>query len=202
MGRAMLEACEDYARAKGGQRMRMTVISVRDTLIAWYQRRGYQLTGETLPFPYGDERVGQPQRDDLAFVVLAGAPVPEVMSRRTSENEDDPAWSESPALRLVDGLAALAPLEALTVETRPVLVLQGAADATFGAAHLEGWRAALLATGRAADAAEVAFVDGFFRPALRDEPALARESGLALLRDAVAAWAARAVSAAPARPAR
>lgn len=73
LGRAMLEACEAYARARGGRRMRMTVISVRDTLIAWYQRRGYQLTGETQPFPYGDERFGQPQRDDLAFVVLEKA---------------------------------------------------------------------------------------------------------------------------------
>lgn len=70
LGRAMLEACEAHARAQGGQRMRMTVISVRDTLIAWYQRRGYALTGETEPFPYGDERFGEPQRDDLAFVVL------------------------------------------------------------------------------------------------------------------------------------
>jgi hypothetical protein len=142
------------------------------------------------------------RRDDLAFVVLAGAPVPEVMSRRTPENEDDPAWDESPALRLVDGLAALAPLEAVTVEMRPVLVLQGAADATFGAAHLEGWRAALLATGRVAEAMELAFVDGFFRSVLHDERALAREAGLVMLRDAVAAWATRAVSAAPARPGR
>lgn len=73
LGRAMLEACEAYAKARGAQRMRMTVISVRDTLIAWYQRRGYQPTGETQPFPYGDERFGQPQRDDLAFVVLEKA---------------------------------------------------------------------------------------------------------------------------------
>lgn len=70
LGRAMLEACEAHAKTRGGTRMRMTVISVRDTLIAWYQRRGYRLTGETQPFPYGDDRFGQPQRDDLAFVVL------------------------------------------------------------------------------------------------------------------------------------
>lgn len=73
LGRTMLEACEAHAKTRGGTRMRMTVISVRDTLIAWYQRRGYQLTGETQPFPYGDERFGQPQRDDLAFVVLEKA---------------------------------------------------------------------------------------------------------------------------------
>lgn len=70
MGRTVLEAGETYARERGGRIMRMTVISVRDTLIAWYERRGYRLTGETQPFPYGDERFGLPQRDDLAFVVM------------------------------------------------------------------------------------------------------------------------------------
>ena len=48
----------------------MTVINVRDTLIAWYLRRGYQRTGATEPFPYGNDRVGKPLRPDLAFVVL------------------------------------------------------------------------------------------------------------------------------------
>jgi hypothetical protein len=50
--------------------MRMTVITIRDTLIAWYERRGYARTGELLPFPYGDQRFGLPQRDDLRFEVL------------------------------------------------------------------------------------------------------------------------------------
>lgn len=72
-GRAMLETCEKYAKARGGKVMRMTVISVRDTLIAWYERRGYRLTGVTEPFPYGDERFGVPQRDDLRFVVMEKA---------------------------------------------------------------------------------------------------------------------------------
>ncbi|HXA39229.1 MAG TPA: GNAT family N-acetyltransferase [Phenylobacterium sp.] len=70
LGRTLLAAAEDHARARGGRRMQMTVINVRDTLIAWYQRRGYGLTGETRPFPYGDERFGRPLRDDLCFVVL------------------------------------------------------------------------------------------------------------------------------------
>jgi hypothetical protein len=48
----------------------MHVINVRDTLIAWYERRGYHLTGETHPFPYGDNRFGTPLRADLTFVVL------------------------------------------------------------------------------------------------------------------------------------
>ena len=50
--------------------MQMTVISLRHSLIAWYERRGYRRTGASEPFPYGDERVGVPLRDDLHFVVL------------------------------------------------------------------------------------------------------------------------------------
>jgi ribosomal protein S18 acetylase RimI-like enzyme len=73
LGRTMLEAAENYARERGGKTMEMTVISVRDTLIAWYERRGYGLTGKTEPFPYGDERFGVPQRDDLHFVILEKA---------------------------------------------------------------------------------------------------------------------------------
>lgn len=48
----------------------MTVVNVRDTLIAWYVRRGYRLTGEREPFPYGDNRFGTPLRQDLHFEVL------------------------------------------------------------------------------------------------------------------------------------
>ena len=70
LGRALLASAEAAAHAAGATRMQMTVINVRDTLIAWYQRRGYVLTGETRPFPYGDDRFGRPLRDDLCFVVL------------------------------------------------------------------------------------------------------------------------------------
>lgn len=73
VGRTMLEAAEAYAKDRGATRMTMTVISVRDTLIAWYERRGYRLTGDTEPFPYGDERFGVPQRDDLCFVIMEKA---------------------------------------------------------------------------------------------------------------------------------
>lgn len=71
LGKIVLAECERRARATWGVRaMRMTVISVRPELIAWYERRGYRATGETKPFPYGDARFGLPKRDDLAFVVL------------------------------------------------------------------------------------------------------------------------------------
>jgi len=45
IGRRLLISAEDYVRERGAQRLRMVVISIRDTLIAWYQRRGYRLTG-------------------------------------------------------------------------------------------------------------------------------------------------------------
>src|SRR5258708_77923 len=47
LGRALLAAAEDFARERGGRRIRMTVVNVRDSLITWYQRRGYRVTGET-----------------------------------------------------------------------------------------------------------------------------------------------------------
>ena len=50
--------------------MRMTVIDIRDELIAFYERRGYVRTGIKKPFPYGDARYGIPRRDDLRFEVL------------------------------------------------------------------------------------------------------------------------------------
>jgi ribosomal protein S18 acetylase RimI-like enzyme len=73
LGRVMLGAAEDQARAWGLARARMTVISLRESLIAWYERRGYARTGEREPFPYGDARFGLPRRDDLEFVVLEKA---------------------------------------------------------------------------------------------------------------------------------
>ena len=70
LGKTLLAASEQWVRERGGSCVRMTVVNVRDTLIAWYLRRGYHLTGKTEPFPYGDNRFGTPLRDDLSFVVL------------------------------------------------------------------------------------------------------------------------------------
>lgn len=73
LGRKLLAAAEDWARERGAREMRMTVVHQRETLIAWYVRRGYELTGETKPFPYGDTRFGRPTRPDLFFDVLEKA---------------------------------------------------------------------------------------------------------------------------------
>jgi len=60
---------EDWALPK----MRMTVIDIRDELIAFYERRGYVRTGIKKPFPYGDPRFGIPLRDDLRFELMEKA---------------------------------------------------------------------------------------------------------------------------------
>ena len=71
VGKAMLAEAERIARDDWQlPTMRMTVIDLRDELIAFYQRRGYRRTGILKPFPYGDERFGRPRRDDLRFEVL------------------------------------------------------------------------------------------------------------------------------------
>lgn len=70
-GRRVLAQAERVAQQEfGATRMAMEVIVQRKELIAWYERRGYRLTGERSEFPYGDARFGIPKRDDLYFVRL------------------------------------------------------------------------------------------------------------------------------------
>lgn len=71
VGKCLLAHAEGYAaRTWGCERMRMKVIRQRSELIAWYERRGYKDTGQSSPFPYGDERFGRPKRPDLVFAEL------------------------------------------------------------------------------------------------------------------------------------
>jgi GNAT superfamily N-acetyltransferase len=73
LGRRLIAAAEDCARAFGAKAMEMTVIASRGELIAYYERRGYALTGERRPFPLDDPRFGLPKTRDLEFVVLEKA---------------------------------------------------------------------------------------------------------------------------------
>lgn len=71
MGKALLAEAERIVRDDWSLPvMRMTVIDIRDELIAFYERRGYVRTGVKKPFPYGDERFGIPTRQDLRFEIL------------------------------------------------------------------------------------------------------------------------------------
>lgn len=71
IGKAMMQEAEHIARNTWCcHAMEMTVIDIRDELIAFYQRRGYVRTGIKKPFPYGDARFGLPKRADLQFEIL------------------------------------------------------------------------------------------------------------------------------------
>lgn len=71
--RVLAEAERIIAQEWGCSAIRMTVIDIRDSLIAYYERRGYVRTGLHKPFPYGDARFGLPTRADLRFEVLEKA---------------------------------------------------------------------------------------------------------------------------------
>lgn len=68
IGKKLLDAADDYARKQSCTLIYMTVITIREELIAWYERNGYQRTGKVLPFPV-DERYGIPKRP-LDMMVL------------------------------------------------------------------------------------------------------------------------------------
>jgi ribosomal protein S18 acetylase RimI-like enzyme len=68
MGKQLLAAAETHAKQKGCTKITMTVISVRHELITWYERQGYQSTGQIEPFP-SDPAFGLP-RLALFFIIM------------------------------------------------------------------------------------------------------------------------------------
>ena len=68
VGKKLLAAAETYAREHHFSAIVMRVISVRQELIAWYNRHGYTTTGKTEPFP-ADNRFGIPKQP-LEFILL------------------------------------------------------------------------------------------------------------------------------------
>ncbi len=50
VGKQLLAAAEDFARQHQCPCVFMTVLSIRQELVAWYERHGYRQTGETQPF--------------------------------------------------------------------------------------------------------------------------------------------------------
>ncbi|WP_347051789.1 GNAT family N-acetyltransferase [Flavobacterium olei] len=57
IGKKMLAEAEVFAKSLGLDSIIMTVISVREELIAWYKRHGYVDTGEREPFPESEIHV-------------------------------------------------------------------------------------------------------------------------------------------------
>lgn len=74
MGKKMLMAAESYATAHfAPKRLMMSVLSSRAELLSFYQRRGYQLTGQTSDYPL-EAGVGTPLMNDLRVLELSKEP--------------------------------------------------------------------------------------------------------------------------------
>lgn len=73
LGQWLLQSGEHYASRHNCPVVRMTVLTARPELLAWYERRGYRRTGQELPFP-ADKTHGRP-RQELTLQVLE-KPVP------------------------------------------------------------------------------------------------------------------------------
>ena len=79
VGNVILQAAETFAERhlqsdgqasdKNPARLTMSILSHRPELLAYYQRRGYQLNGNKMPFP-NDGNNGEPKRQDLELLEL------------------------------------------------------------------------------------------------------------------------------------
>lgn len=76
VGHMILQAAETFAHqhlttqsATQPSRLTMSILSHRPELLAYYERRGYHLTGVSMPFPE-DGNNGEPKRQDLQLLEL------------------------------------------------------------------------------------------------------------------------------------
>jgi ribosomal protein S18 acetylase RimI-like enzyme len=72
IGKYLLDTAANYAAENKCDKIRITVISARPELIAWYERHDYKRTGEIIPFHAG-EKFGI-QQQPLELVVLERVP--------------------------------------------------------------------------------------------------------------------------------
>ena len=72
-GLATLQQAEAFAKKRwDAKRVELNVVNTRVELRTWYGKNGYQATGETMEFPYGNHRGGL-MADRLELVVLGKA---------------------------------------------------------------------------------------------------------------------------------
>lgn len=74
VGNVILQAAETFAdrhlqSQNQPSRLTMSILSHRPELLAYYERRGYQLNGNKMPFP-NDGNNGEPKREDLELLEL------------------------------------------------------------------------------------------------------------------------------------
>ena len=68
IGAMLMKAAEENAKQRDCSRIQMTVITARQSLIEYYERKGFHDTGERAPFP-DDPAFGIPRRP-LEFMVM------------------------------------------------------------------------------------------------------------------------------------
>ncbi|MDR0777334.1 MAG: GNAT family N-acetyltransferase [Azonexus sp.] len=74
LGKQMLRHAEAYATAHfAAMTLNMTVLSSRPELLAFYERRGYALTGEIKEYPLSAE-IGRPLAPDIHLLALVKTP--------------------------------------------------------------------------------------------------------------------------------
>ncbi|WP_395048439.1 GNAT family N-acetyltransferase, partial [Flavobacterium sp.] len=69
IGKKLMQQAEIFASELGLSKIGMTVITVREELISWYERHGYADTGAREPFPVS-EVFSQTTNEPLEFMVL------------------------------------------------------------------------------------------------------------------------------------
>ena len=70
LGSELLKEAEAFAQFWDCDGIKIHVITLRQELIAWYERHGFKATGELVAFPYGQEKYGIPKRPDLQLQVM------------------------------------------------------------------------------------------------------------------------------------
>jgi len=71
MAKALIRAAESWAADQGAREMRLQVLMNRPELISYYERQGYRMTEERIPFPNGEPRFGEPLIDGLMFGTMS-----------------------------------------------------------------------------------------------------------------------------------
>lgn len=71
LGKEILAASENFAKNEWDcDEINIHVISARKELISWYERRGFELTGDEKLFPMNDPKFGIPKVAEIKFLVM------------------------------------------------------------------------------------------------------------------------------------
>ena len=73
LGRRLVRAVEAFGSDRGAREVRLQTLRERGELVRWYERQGYQLTGDATPFPYLDPCFGVACVPDMHLVGMAKA---------------------------------------------------------------------------------------------------------------------------------